>query len=284
MKVVRYVISSILSFLIIFAAILLIGIDVLDNKLLDKEYVFSKMEEIEFYEQISREVESGFENYIYQSGLPEDTIKDLFTEEMIKNDVSSLINCLYDGTEITLSTELLRETLDNRIQEYLSLQNKKLNDEGKKNIKKFENLIVNEYEENVNVSTTLFTKGNSILQKVIEKRDLIGNIPEIILGILILLLIVINIKDLLVAINFLGISALSTGVLLKIGTNLLFKNIEFDNLVILSSSLSSLVIAICKDILYSIAENSNLYIVCGITGIIITAILKNVNLKNEGEK
>lgn len=284
MKIIRYIINAILSFLIIFAFFLLIGLNILDNKVLNKEYIISKIEEIKFYEQISREVESGFENYIYQSGLPEETIKDLFTEEMIKNDVNSLINCFYDGTEISLSTEDLRTSLNLRIQNYLDSQNKKLNDEGKKNIKKFEDLIVGEYEKNVNVSTTLYTKGNSVLQKIVEIRNKIGNIPLIVLIVLIALMIIFNIKDLLTAINFLGISSLSTGILLKLGTDLLFKNIEFDNLVILSNSLSSLVIGICKEILYVLSENATLCIVCGVTGIVTSAILKNIKFNNKGEK
>lgn len=284
MKIVRYVISTILSFSIIFAVFLMIGLNILDNKLLNKEYMLSKIEEIEFYEQISREVENGFENYIYQSGLPEDTIKELFTKDMIKNDVNSLINCLYDGTEITLSTETLRATLDSRIQEYLNSQNKKLNNEGINNIKKFEDLIVNEYKENVNVSTTLYTKGHTILLKVIEIRDKIQNIPLIVLVVLVALLILVNIKDLLTAINFFAISSLSIGVLSKIGVELLFKNIDFDNIVILSKSLSSLVITILKECIYNLSDNATLYIICGVTGIVITAILKNINFTKVGEK
>lgn len=283
MKIVRYIINVVLSFLIILFAFILIGLNVLDYKILDKKYILSKIDEIKFYEQISKEVESGFENYIYQSGLPEETINDLFTEDMIKKDVNSLINCLYDGTEISLSTEILRETLDSRIQEYLASQNKKLNEEGKKNITKFEDLIVEEYRKNVNVSTTVFESGNSILQKVKEVRGFIGNIPIVAFFVLIVLIIIVNIKDLLSAMNFLGISALSTGVLLKIGTNLLFNEIDFDNLVVLSKSLSSLIINICKEFLYEISENATLYIVCGITAILVTAILKNINLKNKGE-
>ena len=285
MEIVRYIINAILSFFIIFTIILLIGLNILNDKLLNKEYIFSKMEEIEFYEQISREVESGFENYIYQSGLPEETIKDLFTEEMIKNDVNSLINCLYDGSEITLSTETLRETLDLRIQEYLDSQNKKLNDEGKANIKKFEDLIVKEYKENVNVSTTLYTKGHSVLQKITEITSMIGTqVPGIVIGVVILILILINIKDLLSAINMLSICSLSVGISLKLGINLLFENIDFDNLVILAQSLSSLVTSICKEILYLMSDNAMLFIVCGVTGIIATAILKNVEFSKKGEK
>lgn len=275
MKIVKYILNTILSFFIIFVVFLLIGINILDNKLLNKNYVLSKMEEIKFYEQISREVESGFENYIYQSGLPEETIKDLFTEEMIRNDVNTLINCVYEGTEITLSTETLKNTLDDRIQEYLNSQNKKLTDDVKNNITKFEDLIINEYKENVNVSTTLYTKGHVIFEKVVEIREKIGKLPIVMLVVLIVLLVIINIKDLLSVLNFLAIAALSIGMLLKIGVGVLFRNIDFDNLLILAQSLSNLIINIVKENLYKLSEYGNIFIVCGITGILVSIILKN---------
>lgn len=275
MKIVKYILNTILSFFIIFVVFLLIGINILDNKLLNKNYVLSKMEEIKFYEQISREVESGFENYIYQSGLPEETIKDLFTEEMIRNDVNTLINCVYEGTKITLSTETLKNTLDDRIQEYLNSQNKKLTDDVKNNITKFEDLIINEYKENVNVSTTLYTKGHVIFEKVVEIREKIGKLPIVMLVVLIVLLVIINIKDLLSVLNFLAIAALSIGMLLKIGVGVLFRNIDFDNLLILAQSLSNLIINIVKENLYKLSEYGNIFIVCGITGILVSIILKN---------
>ena len=277
MKVFSSIISTILSFFIIFAISLLICLNVLDNKLMDKEYVLSKMYELKIYDQISSEVESGFEKYIYQSGLPEEIIKGLFTEEMIKNDVNSLINCLYDGTEITLSDEILRNTLDARIQEYLASQNKTSDKELQNNIKKFEDLIVEEYKKNVNVSTTLYTKGFGILEKIREVRNGLGNWPIIILLVLIVVLVLLNIKDLLVALNFLAISSLSLGVVLKLGVSLIFKNIDFDNLLIFAKSLSNLISGIAKENLYLLSDNGNLFIFCGIVGIVVSAILRSSN-------
>lgn len=275
MKVFNSIISTILSFFIIFAISLLICLNILDNKLMDKEYVLSKMDEFKIYDQISSEVESGFEKYIYQSGLPEEIIKGLFTKEMIKNDVNSLINCLYEGTEITLSDETLRNTLDARIQEYLVSQNKTSDKELQNNIKKFEDLIVDEYKENVNVSTTLYTKGFGILEKIREVRDGLGNWPIIILVVLIVVLVLLNIRDLLVALNFLAISSLSLGVVLKLGVSLIFKNIDFDNLLIFAKSLSNLVSGIAKENLYLLSDNGNLFIFCGIVGIVVSAILRS---------
>ena len=83
---------------------------------------------------------------------------------MIKQDVNSIIDCLYEGTEINLSDDLLRENLNTRIQEYISSQEKLINNEGKKSIEKFEDLIVEEYKNNVSVSDSLFKEGHIILE------------------------------------------------------------------------------------------------------------------------
>lgn len=274
MKIIKNILSLILSFAIIFAVFLLIGIDILNTKFLNKDYILFKIDELAFYEQISREIESGFEEYIYQSGLPKDVIKDLYSDELLRKDVNNLIDCLYEGKDISLSNETVRNTLDTKIREYLDSQNKKLNSDGEKNIKKFEDLIVKEYKENVNASTTFYTKGYTIIDSVNQIVNKIGNWPQIILGILVLLLVLLNIKDLLLAINYLAISSLSIGILIKLGINLLFSNIDFDNLLIFAKSLSNLIVEIVKENLYIISEKGNLFIVCGITGILITAILR----------
>ena len=274
MKIIKNILSLILSFAIIFAVFLLIGIDILNTKFLNKDYILFKIDELAFYEQISREIESGFEEYIYQSGLPKDVIKDLYSDELLIKDVNNLIDCLYEGKGISLSDETVRNTLDTKIREYLDSQNKKLNSDGEKNIKKFEDLIVKEYKENVNASTTFYTKGYTIIDSVNQIVNKFGNWPQIILGILVLLLVLVNIKDLLLAINYLAISSLSIGILIKLGINLLFSNIDFDNLLIFAKSLSNLIVEIVKENLYMISENGNLFIVCGITGILITVILR----------
>lgn len=274
MKIIKNILSLILSFAIIFAVFLLIGIDILNTKFLNKDYILFKIDELAFYEQISREIESGFEEYIYQSGLPKDVIKDLYSDELLRKDVNNLIDCLYEGKDISLSDETVMNTLDTKIRDYLDSQNKKLNSDGEKNIKKFEDLIVKEYKENVNASTTFYTKGYTIIDSVNQIVNKIGNWPQIILGILVLLLVLVNIKDLLLAINYLAISSLSIGILIKLVINLLFSNIDFDNLLIFAKSLSNLIVEIVKENLYIISENGNLFIVCGITGILITAILR----------
>lgn len=277
MKVIKYILNILISFLIIFVVIAVVATNILNNKILNKNYVLSKIEETEFYLQVSREVESGFENYIYQSGLPVETIQNIYTEEMIKKDINGIIDYVYEGKEYSLSSEELRRNLDNKIQEYVNSQNLNLNEQGKKNIKEFENLIVNEYDNNVKASDTVYKTANSGIETLKNISVKIGNIPMIVLVILVVVLILINIRDLLLTINFLGISSLSIGVLLKLGVNLILFNVELDNLVLISTSLSNLIISILKENIYMISDNSNIFIICGIVAIIVSAIFCNIN-------
>ena len=275
MKIVKYVINPILSFLLILAILCSIAISLISKTILNKKYVLSKLDETEFYLQVSREVQSGFENYIYQSGLPEDTIKDLFTDDLLKEDINSIIEYIYDGTEIKISSEQVRENLDNKINEYISSQNIKLTTQGKENITQFEDLVVSEYSKNVNVSNTLYSTLKEYREKIDTVYKKIKNIPITITLIVVIILILINIKEFLIALNWISISVLSAGILLKIGEYVISKNIDIDNLVVLAKSLSNLIINIAKEVLVEISENGKLFIICGFTGIIASAVCRN---------
>lgn len=276
MKIFKTILNIILSFLLIILIAMSIVINILQDKILNKDYILSKMEENQVYLQVSREVDNGFENYIYQSGLPEDIIKDLYTEDTIKNDVNSFINALYDGTEIQISDSIIRETLDKRINEYLVSENKTLNEQGKKNVEKFEDLIVNEYKNNVNAYGSLYKTGHEFLDKLEQVIQNIKFIPIILIIAFIIFLIVNNLKNLLLTINYACISLLSLGILIKIGVSIIFSKINIDNILFITKALSNLLINISKEILYICSDYANLFIVIGIVGILIYAIADNV--------
>lgn len=276
MKIFKTILNIILSFLLIILIAMSIVINILQDKILNKDYILSKMEENQVYLQVSREVDNGFENYIYQSGLPEDIIKDLYTENTIKNDVNSFINALYDGTEIQISDSIIRETLDKRINEYLVSENKTLNEQGKKNVEKFEDLIVNEYKNNVNAYGSLYKTGHDFLDKLEQVIQKIKFIPIILIIAFIIFLIVNNLKNLLLTINYACISLLSLGILIKIGVSIIFSKINIDNILFITKALSNLLINISKEILYICSDYANLFIVIGIVGILIYAIADNV--------
>ena len=268
-----------LSFILVLVILMYMLYSNFESKFLNKDYILSKMNGNQFYLQIGREVESGFEKYIYQSGLPEETIKNLFTEEIIKNDVISIVNCVYGGTEINLSSQIIRNNLDNKIEQYLQSEGKNANEQVRENINKFEDLIVNEYNNNINISEELYTEAHSLIEKFNVVVEKIGNMPIMIIGIFVVLIILLNIKNLALALNFLSISILAVGVLIKLGITTIYSNINIDNLLILTNSISNLVISIIKEIIYEFDKISTTCVVLGVLGIAIYAIFKS--LKSE---
>lgn len=286
MKIIKGILNVIFAFLLVIITFIVLGKNILSNKLLNKNYMLNKMEEMQVYLQISRDVQSGFENYIYQSGLPEDTINNLYTDEMIRNDTNSILEYIYDGTEIKISDDIVRANLEQKIVSYVEGQNLKLNDQGRKNISDFEDLIVNEYKTNVNIdeynsSLQVFPIIHNVVQKLQDINQKIWHLPIIALLILLFVFILINRKNLLIAIQYLSISSLSIGVILKLTVNLVFKNFDIDNIVLFSTAMTNLVINIIKEILYSLLDNSNIFVICGIVGIIVSSLLKNISTNKD---
>ena len=90
------------------------------DKSISKEHVISKLEEIKIYDQIYDEVQSGFEEYIYQSGLEAEMFEDICTKEKIQNDLMSIIDSIYEGKEAIIDTSIIKQNLDNKINNYVN--------------------------------------------------------------------------------------------------------------------------------------------------------------------
>lgn len=281
MKIVKKFANIILSFLLFITIISMVAMNLLESKLLDKNYIFSKMNDTEFYLQVSRDIENGFENYVYQSGLPEDIFKDLIPEEVLKSDIDSIVNYVYNDSEITISNQKIVDRLDEKINKYLNEQNLKLNKQGKDNIFVFEQIISDVYYNNLNFSDTIYKSVQNVIVKVNDIYSKFHIVPSAICIILVILLIVINRKDLLTAINFGLISMFSSGIILNICQKLVFKNFDLDNIMIITASLSNFVINIIKEILYEISDIGNTFMLIGFSGIIIISVIKNIDFKNK---
>lgn len=284
MKVVKTILNLIISFLLIFALILGILFNFLSNKIFNKENILKRLEETDFYMEVSREVYSGFEDYIYQSGLPEDTISNLYTDEDIKNDINSIVNHIYEGKEIVLSDAKISKNLDNKINDYLKQENIKLNKSEQDNVNKFKNLIINSYKNNIKMSNTLISLAREYYQKVNEIFVKVQDIPLIVGVALVFLLIVINIKCLSNTLNYISISLLSAGVLLKLFNYIVNKKVEIDDLLIIATSFTNFVQNILREIIEMISNFGLYFIIAGGTGIIISAMLKAFLPENTNEK
>ena len=272
MKFFRFLFNFIFSFLLIISIFLNFAINTLKNNILDKQYIVDKMNEVGYYNQLFDEINSGFENYIYQSGLPTDTIKDLFTIDDLKGDVNVDINHIYDGAELTNKKEQVRANIDSKVQSYISSQNIKVDNLTKSNIEKFEDLIVKEYDEGLRPSEKLFDYLKSIIS-VLKMAVTYEKYVRASLVIIIVFLIIINIKNLIQAINFAGISVFVLGILELFSIRYINNAIKFDNLLIVRKSFTNLVVNLTKEIMFKYQDTAKLMTFIGGFTIILTIVL-----------
>ena len=111
MKILLNLIKYIIVILLTFCIIGLLIINVASSTILKKQYVLNKLEETNYYEEIQKLIQDGFENYIGPSGLDESVIVDIVSLEKIKEDTNIIVSNMYDGTNAELNTETLRTNL-----------------------------------------------------------------------------------------------------------------------------------------------------------------------------
>ena len=236
-------------------------------------YYIDKLEENKFYDNVLQEVNSGFENFIYQSGLPENTIVNLATDDMIKADINSIVLHIIENKELVLSSDKIREELDVRISVFLDKENRTLTKNERENITKFEDLIVSSYEESILPIRDFIDELKSIYDKIFNLYNKVKLIPIIGLIIILLIMFMVNKKSKFDIVNFSGISLLSLGVLLKLLENVVLKNIDIDNVIVFTSSLTSAFQYIFKDIIFGLNLLGNWIIVIGICFILFYSII-----------
>ena len=264
MKSFKYILNIIFSFLLV----ILLGLNVFSGVLsfivFNPNYYIDKFEENKFYDNVLQEVNSGFENFIYQSGLPENTIVNLATDDMIKADINSIVLHIIENKELVLSSDKIREELDVRISVFLDKENRTLTKNERENITKFEDLIVSSYEESILPIRDFIDELKSIYDKIFNLYNKVKLIPIIGLIIILLAMFMVNKKSKFDIVNFSGISLLSLGVLLKLLENVVLKNIDIDNVIVFTSSLTSAFQYIFKDIIFGLNLLGNWIIVIGI--------------------
>ena len=98
---IRYVLSALLTI----SLIILVLVSLISSTILNEKYVLNKLEETNYYSNIYETVKSNFENYIYQSGLDENVLNDIVSQEKVKEDTKSIISHIYNGLEEKIDAE-----------------------------------------------------------------------------------------------------------------------------------------------------------------------------------
>lgn len=277
MKIVIKIISYIIAFILMLTILAGILIGITTKTVLSQTYVINKLEETNFYEKVQKNLLIKEKDYIEQSGLEELNIEKIFTVEQIKKDVNNLFNQMYRGKVVSLNENNIKQQLNNQ------LDKMNLTTAEKKEADQIFETVINTYSTEVTYGT--YSQYLNNVPKAITKINNTISEFSIVMYILpiifIVIILIINRKQIKIVLKYIGISLLANGILL-IGINIYIKtNIDISNLLILNKASSDLIIAIITDILAKLNIVGIICTIIGFVGIVIGATYKKEKHKQK---
>lgn len=240
-------------------------ISIVFSTIFSKDYIMQKLEETNFYSGIYELVKSNFENYIYQSGLDEEVLDDICTEEKIKQDIQIMLSNIYNGTNQKIDTTEIANKLNGNI-EKLGVKNR----QNENAIQQFVTHICDEY-----TNTLIHTKyENKINEIYIKGTEILNKIYEIILVVFvidIIAIIIINNKKTSKDIQHIGIALLATSIFELSVWQIINLKVDIHGIKIFNDVFSKSVVVIIENTLGQVASLALGTIVIGAIFIIIYA-------------
>lgn len=259
-KIIFYYLLELLLSVVLFGFIALVVVKI---TMYDSNYVKQKFEENNYYHNVSLSIQDEMSKYIVQSGFPDDILKDIYTEEEIKNSINEMIDAIYDkDKEVTIDSSVVKDKLSSNINDYLLSNNLKAEDQAA--IDRFIKQMTDIYENEISISNIVKTV-DKIIGKT-QKLVAVGIIGLFVLGAILIVIIKFIFKQNALSIPFLVIGLLFLFITLYINEHI---SVEYIN--IWDSNMSSLIKNIFNDVMLKF---KNAYIIFLILGIVDTIIYK----------
>jgi len=273
-KIISYIIAIFMSICLIAAIILTVA----SNTILNCDFTLKILNKNDYYGLIDTEVKSGFEGYIKQSGFDEEILKDIYSKEKLKSDIENVIKATYSGETATIETDSLKTKLKNNIDSYLEENDITLNKNEQKNMEEYVEKLIEVYEKEV--SHPVYLEGmQTIISKTTNIIEKARNILFVALAVLAVIVIIINLKDKLNSIKIICTSILTASLFILLGILLLNLRINIENIIILNTNFSLLVINIIKDIIFRFVITDAVLSIISIV-IILLCNIKKMNKKS----
>ena len=241
----------------------LISLIIVRFTIFNENFILRELGNNNYYDKLYSMVYEEMSNYVIQSGLDEEIINDIYTEEMLVNDTNSLINYIYNGESKSYDTKVIENNLRENVEDYLLKHDIKNDD--KDAINKFIKQIVNVYENKIDISDKL-DEASGIFQ--LGKKIL--NIGTILLFIIVSILYLVMhfyYKD-----ESQQVVLFTSGILIIFGYFYVVNNFDINNIIIFNEVVSNVIIVMIYNILNKFLFIAGLLFILGI-------IIKIMNIK-----
>lgn len=227
-----------------------------------KSNVKKQMQKVNYYTEINNIIKESANNYIMQSGFDESIMDNVISKEKINKDIDKVINAIYEGEEVEISTDEIKNSLDKNVQQYIAQNNYKVDAQTQKDIEKFEDKIESIYANSI-------TYSKSSIKKVVKYFKMAKRMTRVALIASSILLIIFAIITYKTNRATFGISLLATGIIcifIKCYSSI---NIAVNNILMVNKTFSNLMINIINQVIQYVFIGGIILAVLGIALIII---------------
>lgn len=278
MKVIVNLLKFILITILTICMISIGIITIMFSTLFDKNYVVQKLEETDFYSGTYKLVESNFENYIYQSGLDEQVLQGICTQEKVEKDIDIMLSNIYVGTDQKIDTKEIADNLNTNIDK-LGIKTKQNEDA----INKFVEHICNEYTDTL-IHSQYEQKINNVYVKLTEKLNEIYNIAFMMLVVSFIAILIANRKKFSKDIQYLVIAMLATSAFQLISYQIVQAKVNIQGIKIFNDVFSNSIVTIIQDVLSKINSIAlGTFVIALLLNSICVAIIVNKKTKENSE-
>lgn len=241
-NILKFIIMVILTVCLLFVGIK----NVVTSTMLNKTYILQKLDETNFYSETYKIVESNFENYISQSGLDEEVLENICTEDKVKKDINIIISNIYDGTNEEIDTTEIAEKLNSNIDKQNVRTSKNSNA-----IDEFVNHICESYRDSI-INTKYDKTINDLYEKILGGLEKVNKIVITISIIDIVLLVALNIKNISKILANFAETTFATSLLQFVFIIIIKAKVDISNIKAFNDAFSETIVAIIKNILNQI--------------------------------
>lgn len=252
-----YLVMIILSILVLVFAL----VTLLKFTVFNENYIKDQLSKNNYYTNLYQSISEEMSYYIIQSGLTDEVLKDIYTQEMVTNEINDVIDCFYHNKKMVVDTGLVKNNLENNIKAYLLKNNIVVSDQS--SLDQFVDHMMNIYNEEI------------ILSKHIEKvQSPFVKLDKLVDMLFIVLIVVVVATSIVFRVFYkhtiLTIPTISSATLLLLGRYLFFNRVDVKNILFWTDNVSNVIKSIMWSISKFIRNEAIVLILIGIVAFIIS--------------
>ena len=278
MKVLTNLLKFILIVVLAVCSIAIGIIQIVTQTVLNKNYIIQKRKETNFYSETYKLVQSNFEKYIEQSGFEENIIENINTEEKVKQDINLMISNIYEGANKTIDITEISDNLNANIDK-LNIRDSK----NQKAIEQFVEHICQEYTDTL-VHTKYENDINKFYKEIVIKKDKIEKIVIIALVIDVIIILIVNNKNIEKDFQSIGTAIFSSSAFELIACQIINLRVSIKGIKIFNDAFSDMIVAIIQNVISKVVSFGIATLMIAIILIIINAIIIFFSIRKDERK